>query len=190
MSTLAAAAVLPAWVLARSTTAPGSGPHRHDRGERSAGGGLPDWLTLIAFVGGTLALGGLMGQLTQAEIDSWYRSLRTPPGTPPDWVFPVVWTPVYAAMGFAAWRVWRRDGFAGLHWWFAQLALNAMWTPAFFTMRSPALGLIVMLPFWLAIAATIRDFSRRDRLAAWVLVPYLVWVSYAAYLNAGFVWLN
>jgi tryptophan-rich sensory protein len=77
-----------------------------------------------------------------------------------------------------------------LGWWFAQLALNASWTPSFFTMRSPWLGLFVLVPFWLAILGTIRDFRRSDRVAAGLLMPYLAWVTYAAWLNLGFAWLN
>ena len=178
--------------LARSTAGlPGGGSGRQDRGARFGGrGGWPAALALLGFLVGTMGLGGLMGQLTRAEIDGWYRSLVTPPGTPPDWAFPVVWTPLYAMMAFAAWRVWLVLGMAGLTWWFVQLGLNAAWTPAFFTLRSPELGLMVMLPFWIAIAATILDFRKTDRLAAGLLVPYLAWVTYAGYLNAGFAWLN
>jgi tryptophan-rich sensory protein len=170
---------------------PGSGAGGFDRGEMfGRRGGVPGLIALLLFLGGTLGLGALMGQLTQAEIDGWYRTLRTPPGTPPDWVFPVVWTPLYAMMAIAAWRVWLRVGFRRLGWWFVQLALNAAWTPAFFTMRSPALGLFVIVPFWIAILATIRSFRPIDRFAALLLVPYLAWVTYAAWLNVGFAWLN
>jgi benzodiazapine receptor len=181
-----------AWLVARITAgSPGGGPGRQDRGEAfGPRGGMPAWLALAAFVVGTLALGSVMGQLTQAEIDGWYRTLRAPPGTPPDWVFPVVWTPLYAMMAVAAWRIWRILGLAGLGWWFTQLAMNAAWTPAFFSMRSPWLGMFVIVPFWLAIVATIRDFRRTDRWAARLLVPYLAWVTYAAWLNLGFAWLN
>jgi tryptophan-rich sensory protein len=170
---------------------PGGGAPRQDRGEAfGPRRGWPTWLALAAFVAGTMALGAAMGQLTQAEIDTWYRTLRAPPGTPPDWAFPVAWTPLYLMMAVAAWRIWRVLGMRGLGWWFTQLALNAAWTPAFFSMRSPWLGLFVIVPFWLAILATIRDFRRTDRVAAGLLVPYLAWVTYAAWLNLGFAWLN
>jgi tryptophan-rich sensory protein len=180
-------------VLARTDgRGPGaSGGGGFDRGEtfgrRGGGRGL---LALLLFLGGTMGLGALMGQLTQAEIEGWYRTLRAPPGTPPDWVFPVAWTPLYAMMAVAAWRVWLRVGFRRLPWWFVQLALNAAWTPAFFSMRSPVLGLFVIVPFWAAILFTIQAFRPIDRVAAWLLVPYLAWVTYAAYLNLGFAWLN
>jgi tryptophan-rich sensory protein len=181
-------------LLARTTGSgptPGGGAGPFDRGEKfGRRGGVPGLVALLLFLGGTMGLGALMGQLTQAEIDTWYRTLRAPPGTPPDWVFPVAWTPLYAMMAIAAWRVWLRTGFLRLPWWFVQLALNAAWTPAFFSMRSPVLGLFVIVPFWLAIAATIRAFRPIDRVAAWLLLPYLAWVTYAAYLNLGFAWLN
>jgi tryptophan-rich sensory protein len=181
--------------FARSTAGSSGGPQgepgRQDRGERfGPRGGVPGLLMLLLFLAGTMGVGAIMGQLTQAEIDGWYRTLRAPPGTPPDWVFPVVWTPLYAMMAVAGWRIWLRRGFAGLGWWFAQLALNASWTPSFFTMRSPWLGLFVLVPFWLAILGTIRDFRRSDRVAAGLLMPYLAWVTYAAWLNLGFAWLN
>lgn len=193
MISLAASA---SW-LARTTAggqgggSPGGGPGGQERGARFGhGGGMPAWLMLLAFLVGTLGIGAAMGQLTRAEIDTWYRTLRAPPGTPPDWAFPVAWTPLYIMMAVAAWRVWLRRGFGALGWWFVQLGLNAAWTPAFFTMRSPWLGLFVIVPFWLSILATIRDFRRIDRVASWLLVPYLAWVSYAAWLNVGFAWLN
>jgi tryptophan-rich sensory protein len=190
---MTATALGAAGMLARTTGAgPGAGgAGGFDRGETFGNrGGVPGLLALAAFLIGTMGLGALMGQLTQAEIDTWYRALRAPIGTPPDWAFPVAWTPLYAMMAVAAWRIWLRVGFRRLGWWFVQLALNAAWTPAFFTMRSPALGLFVIVPFWFAILATIRAFRPIDRFAAGLLVPYLAWVTYAAYLNAGFAWLN
>ncbi|MBM3357182.1 MAG: tryptophan-rich sensory protein [Betaproteobacteria bacterium] len=117
----------------------------------------------------------------------WYAQLAKPAWTPPNWVFGPVWTALYAMMGVAAWRVWRRGGFAkargALPLFLAQLALNAAWTPAFFGLHLPGVAFAIIAVLWLAIAATARAFLRHDRVASLLLLPYLVWVSYAAALN-------
>ncbi|NNM27955.1 MAG: tryptophan-rich sensory protein, partial [Akkermansiaceae bacterium] len=118
-----------------------------------------------------------------------------PPGTPPGWVFGPVWTVLYALIGAALALVWHR-GEAGppkraaVTAWFVQFALNLLWTPVFFGAHRilPALAVIVAL--LAAIAITILLFRKVDRPASWLLVPYLCWVSYATYLNAGYLVLN
>ncbi len=110
---------------------------------------------------------------------------------PPNWAFPVVWTTLYVMIGTAAWLVWRQPLHRrALRLWGWQLLLNAIWTPAFFGLQSPILGLVVILPLLVLIALTIRAFFRLSTLAAWLLVPYGLWTVYATYLNAGFWWLN
>lgn len=115
---------------------------------------------------------------------------------PPNWVFPVVWTTLYVLIGIAAWLAWRqpladpeRRGRA-LRLWGWQLLANALWTPAFFGLRSPALGLLVLAALLPLIALTLRAFLALDRRAALLMLPYLLWSLYATYLNAGFWWLN
>jgi tryptophan-rich sensory protein len=126
-----------------------------------------------------------------AKPDAWYVALIKPPGTPPNWVFPVVWTTLYGLMAVAAWRVWRRAGFdSALAWWCAQLALNAAWSPVFFGLHQPRWALMVIVAMLCAIATTLLMFARRDRAAAWMFAPYLAWVCYATYLNAGIACLN
>ncbi len=177
--------------MARGVPAPPGGPGRQDRGERFGHrGGIPGLLMLSAFVLGTLALGALMGSLTRPELAGWYHLLAAPPGTVPDRIFAPVWTALYAAMAIAAWRVWLRAGLRPLGWWFVQLLLGAAWTPAFFVLHAPAAALGVILALWLAILACLRAFRPIDGVASGLLMPYLAWVTYAAYLNAGFVWLN
>jgi|GEM_PF-228620 tryptophan-rich sensory protein len=117
----------------------------------------------------------------------WYPTLTKPAWTPPDWVFGPVWTLLYILMAVAAWLVWRKAGFAGarlaLVLYFVQLALNAAWSGLFFGLRSPAAGLVDILLLWMVIAATLVAFARHSAVAAGLLVPYFVWVSYAAALN-------
>lgn len=125
------------------------------------------------------------------SVHTWYLTLRPPPLTPPGVVFGPVWTVLYVLMGVAAWRVWRTKGHAAaLRLWGWQLAANALWTPAFFGLRSPTLGLVVILGLLALIVLTIRAFRAHDRWAAAMLLPYLAWVCFATYLNAGFWWLN
>lgn len=121
----------------------------------------------------------------------WYAALAKPPGTPPDIVFPIVWTLLYIAMVVAAALVYRAAG-AGraLGWFGVQLGLNAAWSPVVFGAHWPAPGLLVIVALWLALAATVRAFHAVRPVAAWLLAPYLVWVAYAAYLNAGLLILN
>ena len=117
----------------------------------------------------------------------WYAALKKPAWNPPGWIFGPVWTALYTAMALAAWLVWRRGGFAKqrrpLSLFLVQLTLNAGWTPLFFGWRSPGLAFAEILLLWLAIAMTLVAFLRISRVAAWFLVPYLLWVGFAAVLN-------
>lgn len=119
--------------------------------------------------------------------DAWYASLRKPSWNPPGWVFGPVWTLLYIMMAIAAWLVWRRGGWktqrAPLTLFLVQLALNAAWTPLFFGLHRPDLALVDIVLLWFAILATILAFWQAHRGAAWMLMPYLAWVSFAAVLN-------
>lgn len=122
---------------------------------------------------------------------AWYAGLIKPPGTPPDLVFPIAWSLLYTAMAVAAFLVWRAQGAGPALVLFAvQLALNATWSPVVFGAQRLALGLLVIAALWLALAATIRVFHAARPGAAALLWPYLAWVSYAGYLNAGLLVLN
>jgi translocator protein len=121
----------------------------------------------------------------------WYAALERPPGTPPNWLFAPVWTALYAAMAVAAWMVWRRAGWGvALALFVLQLALNGTWSWLFFGLNRPGVALVEITALWLAIAATLLAFRRVRPAAGMLLAPYLAWVSYAAYLNAGLWWLN
>lgn len=119
--------------------------------------------------------------------DAWYASLNKPSWNPPGWVFGPVWTLLYTMMAVAAWLVWKRGGFSlqrvPLSLFLLQLALNAAWTPLFFGAHRPDLALVDIVLLWLAILATIWAFRRVHHGAAWLLIPYLAWVSFAAFLN-------
>ncbi len=117
----------------------------------------------------------------------WYSVLLKPSWNPPNWLFGPVWSVLYAMMAVSAWLVWRRGGFSSqgrpLRIFILQLLLNALWTPLFFGLKLPGVAFAEILLLWLAIIMTIRVFLRVDRIAAWLLVPYLGWVSFAAILN-------
>lgn len=139
---------------------------------------------------------GSAGALTMGDaLKEWYPNLSKPPGTPPPWVFGPVWGTLYAMIGIALALVWHRGepGCAkrsALLWFGVQMALNVAWTPLFFGLRQVALALVVIVVLWVVIGVTIQRFRRVDRLAAALLIPYLAWVSYATWLNAGYWWLN
>lgn len=139
--------------------------------------------------------GGIGALFTTPNIPTWYASLAKPSFTPPAWVFGPVWTLLYAMMGAALWLVRQAPAKKGAkrmaYAAFAvQLALNVLWSLAFFGLKSPAYGVAVIVLLWLAIAATIVLFWRFDRKAALLLLPYLAWVSFASLLNYSIFALN
>lgn len=156
---------------------------------------MPALLALVGFVGLCLLVGAAGSTLTADSVRGWYLMLNRPPGVPPNWAFPVVWTTLYVMMGTAAWLVWRAAATAeqrrgALLLWGWQLLANALWTPAFFGLQSPRLGLAVLAALLPLIALTLRAFLRIDRRAGLLMLPYLLWSLYATYLNLGFWWLN
>ena len=117
----------------------------------------------------------------------WYAGLIKPTWNPPNWIFGPVWTVLYIMMAVAAWLVWRAKGWKGagfaLQLFIAQLIANALWSYCFFGLQKPFIALLDILVMWLLILATIIAFSRIKPLAAGLLVPYFLWVSFAAFLN-------
>jgi tryptophan-rich sensory protein len=115
---------------------------------------------------------------------TWYGSLNKPEWNPPPWIFGPVWTALYLIMAVAAWLVWRRDGWRWpLRLFFTQLLLNVAWTPVFFGAREIGLAFAVIIALWLAILFTMLAFLRISKAAAFLLLPYLAWVTFAAILN-------
>ena len=148
-------------------------------------------LALVGFVGLCLLVAAVDGSITLRAIPHWYQTLRAPAGTPPARVFAPVGTTLYVMIGVAGWLVWRRLGAAPpLRLWGWQLAANALWAPAFFGLHSLALAMGVIIVLLLLVALTIRAFRRIHRIAAILMIPYAAWCLYAAYLNAGFLFLN
>ncbi len=149
---------------------------------------------VIAIVGSELA--GIIGSVfTAPAIAGWYATIVKPELNPPAWVFGPVWTTLFALMGIAAFLVWkqgleRRDVRIALGIFVGQLALNTLWSILFFGLQNPGAAFIEIVVLWFAILATIVAFARISRPAAWLLVPYILWVSFASYLNFSIWMLN
>ena len=126
--------------------------------------------------------------------DAWYDNLVKSRLTPPRVVFPVVWGALYILMAVAAWLVWRRAGLEGawiaLLLYFLQLTCNALWSWLFFGRHQSVAALMDIAVLWVLLVATVAAFSPHSTLAAILLLPYLVWVTLAFYLNASIVYLN
>lgn len=138
----------------------------------------------------------LVGSLfTVGAVETWYPALSKPDLSPPNWVFGPVWTTLYAFMAIAAWRVYeKRKGKPHVRrvlWVYAaHLAVNALWSVAFFGLHNPAIAFGTIVLLWLLIAYLTLNFYRIDRTAGILMMPYLAWVSFASYLNLSIVLLN
>jgi tryptophan-rich sensory protein len=158
--------------------------------------GLRQFAALVAFILLCLVAGWLGTLATSPNIAIWYAALNKPSFTPPDGVFPIAWGILYLLMAIAAWLVWRapyRDPTArwrALIPFFVQLALNILWSFAFFGAHSPLLGLVVIVLLVGVICWTIARFWPVSAGAAGLLVPYLAWVCFATALNAAILALN
>lgn len=161
------------------------------------------WPVLVGFI--ALAQGaGLLGSLvTTPSIGSWYSTLTKPELAPPNWVFGPVWTTLFLFMGIAAFLVWQKGAGpkqakphvkaqvkTALMLFGLQLALNVFWSYIFFGLQAPGLAVIEIIALWCAILATILAFEHVSKPAAWLMVPYLAWVSFAGYLNYMIWFLN
>jgi translocator protein len=147
--------------------------------------GLILWLALSF---GVAALGGWFAP------GEWYATLQKPSWNPPNWIFGPVWTILYVVMAVAAWLIWKRGGFArrrlALSLYLTQLLFNALWSPLFFGLRSPALAFVDLSLLWLALLATVVTFWRIRPLAGALLIPYVAWVTFAWALNLALWQLN
>jgi tryptophan-rich sensory protein len=164
----------------------------HPGSSTATGGPTPPLQRLLIAVVPVVLVSVAGGLVTRPSIPTWYAGLPKPGFTPPNWLFAPVWTTLYILMAYALWRILSlpKDSpgrSAAITAFFVQLALNLLWSFAFFGAHSPLAGLIVIVALIVAIMATMRAFWRLDRLAALLLVPYLAWVSYATALN-GAIW--
>ncbi|MCX5698972.1 MAG: tryptophan-rich sensory protein [Candidatus Omnitrophica bacterium] len=139
---------------------------------------------------------GIIGSFfTRRSIPEWYSFINKPVFNPPNWVFAPVWASLFTLMGVAAFLVWRKGLYTpgvktALSIFLLQLALNSLWSIVFFGSRSIVGGLVVIVFLWLAILWTIKRFFTFSRIASALLIPYIIWVSFAFILNVALVILN
>jgi len=145
------------------------------------------WLTFLFFLLTCYSAAVLGSILTSSSVGTWYAELRKPSLNPPNWIFAPVWSALYFLMALSAWLVWRNADWGGaslaLTLFFAQLALNVAWSGLFFGLRRPGTALVEIVFLLGAVVATALAFRSVSGLAFWLMVPYTVWVAFAALLN-------
>lgn len=150
--------------------------------------------SLIIFLALCLIVSSLGGWITQTSVNDWYQNLAKPPLSPPDWVFAPTWITLYVIMAVSAWRIWLRSAGSirqlAILVFAIKLALNLAWSFIFFGAKSPGFAAIEIVALWMAIFATLLTFWRIDRAAGWLMCPYLLWVSFAIYLNVSIFFMN
>ncbi len=150
------------------------------------------WRSLLLLLVLTLGAGALVGFLTQRD-SQFYDGLTKPPFAPPGWLFPVAWSLLYAAMATAMWFVLRaqgRDRYLLLGLYVGQLAVNLLWPYLLFTQQALGLAFFWLVLLWLLAAIMLVQFFKQSRVAGWLLVPYQLWLTFAAVLNFTLARLN
>lgn len=151
-----------------------------------------NWKRLLVSIGISLFTGGLAGFLTQNSM-TVYNQLNKPPLSPPGWVFPIVWTLLYILMGVSAYIINESNSPTkekALTIYSLQLFFNFLWSIVFFNLQNIPLAFLVLIVLWLLIIVMIKSFKEISPLAAWLQVPYLLWVTFAGYLNLMLFILN
>jgi translocator protein len=152
------------------------------------------WLSLLACVVFCLLAGGIGSIFTAPAIGGWYATIAKPTWNPPNWLFGPVWTLLYVLMGISLYLAWYAPHARGrrraLFLFFIQLGLNTLWSIIFFGLASPLFAFIEIIALWFFILLTLIAFYRISKPAAYLMMPYLLWVSFAAVLNYAIVLLN
>ena len=135
---------------------------------------------------------GVAGSVfTAPQIKGWYAGLEKPFFNPPNWIFAPVWTALFILMGISLWMIWTEkekiSKKKAILIFAVQLILNVLWSLMFFGLNSPVLGFLIIVPLWIAIFLTIKEFYKISKIASYLLAPYILWVSFASVLNA-FIW--
>ncbi len=145
------------------------------------------WLMFLFFLLTCFSAAGLGSILTSSSVGTWYAELIKPSFNPPNWIFAPVWSALYFLMALSAWLVWRKADWGGARFplalFFGQLALNVAWSGLFFALRRPGMALIEIVFLLGTIVATAVAFRTVSGLAFWLMVPYALWVAFAALLN-------
>lgn len=152
-----------------------------------------NWKKLLICLGIPLAVGGLSALLSGGMGN--YGEFVQPPLSPPGWVFPVVWTILYLLMGYASYRILTAEAEPELRrrallFYGLQLFLNFIWSPVFFGLEWYLAAFFILIGLWVLIYITMKKFAQIDELASDLLLPYILWVTFAGYLNLGVYLLN
>jgi len=156
---------------------------------------MKDLIKLVSCIIGCELVGILGTPFTVAAIPTWYENLNKPFFSPPNWIFGPAWTLLYLLIGISFYLILKKGcktktvKSAGM-FFLAQLTLNFLWSPVFFGLKSPLLGLITILTMWILIVITMKKFYPLSKLAFYLLTPYILWVSFATILNASILFLN
>lgn len=151
---------------------------------------------IIIMIVTCVVIGAIAGLLTQEGVDTWYKTVEKPSFNPPNEIFAPVWTTLYVLMGIAAGLVWHEierqteTVRKGLTFFAIQLGLNALWSFLFFGLHNPFIALLEMILLWLMIYETFVQFNKVNKIAGYLIIPYLLWVTFAMALNASIWWLN
>ena len=141
-----------------------------------------------------VSLGSVGGLVTVNEIPPWYATLNKPSFNPPNWLFGPVWTTLYVLMGISVYLIWKQpvstERNKALQLFILQFILNFCWSFIFFGLHATGWALMEMIALWILILLSILHFAKHSKTAAWLLVPYIAWVSFALLLNAAIWRLN
>ena len=150
------------------------------------------WRTYVFWIVLAEAVGLVSGFLSRGGMASFREMVVQPPLSPPAVVFPVVWSVLYALMGISAARIWlelpSEERSRGLVLFLLQLVVNFLWSPVFFVLQDYGTAFVLLIVLWALVFLMIRQFNKIDPVAAALQIPYLIWLTFAAYLNAG-VWI-
>ncbi len=153
-----------------------------------------DWKKLIFWVLIAMGVGAASGLLTRKGVEYFNTFVTQPPLSPPKWLFPIVWAILYALMGVSAYLVSQAPASTersrGLNLMVSQLIVNFFWSPFFFNAQAYGFSLLWLIGLWLLVLWMILEFRKTVPLAAWLQIPYLLWLTFAVYLNAGVWYLN
>ena len=156
---------------------------------------MPLYLKIIIAVALCMGLGFLSGMSTTEAITGWYATVNKPPFNPPNWIFAPVWTILYIMMGVAVAMIWdlgweRKEVKVAVGLFIFQFIINLIWSPAFFGLEKPLIALFIIIILWILIVICIQQFKKLKPLAGNLLIPYLLWVSFATVLNFSIWYLN
>ena len=152
-------------------------------------------IPLVLSIGVCFLAAGIGSFSTTSAIDTWYVTLQKPFFNPPNWVFGPVWTLLYLLMGISLYLVWitktdKKTKRKAITFFFVQLALNVLWSILFFGLKLPSAAFVGIVLLWLTILMTIKNFLPISKVAGWLLIPYITWVSFASVLNLSLIILN